>query len=154
MVHVFTSSSSNASRFLRYGRDSRQKRRSKRRRNDRFIEIRFEEQNTTFSFSNLFLFSFLDLATEAEAQNTFQTLLNYRIDTYQMNPLLQEINKIQHCLTILYFLARDYVQVHESMNKIKDCTIKEIEDDQQRILKFLDQLGQMKALMKRQQQQN
>jgi len=96
----------------------------------------------------------LDLATEAEAQNTFQTLLNYRIDTYQTNPLLQEINKIQHCLTILYFLARDYVQVHESMNKIKDCTMKEIEEDQQRILKFLDQLGQMKALMKRQQQQN
>ena len=95
-----------------------------------------------------------DLATEAEAQNTLQTLLNYRIDTYQSNPLLQEINKIQHCLTILYFLARDYVQVHESMNKIKDCTIKEIDDDQQRILKFLDQLGQMKALMKRQQQQN
>lgn len=94
------------------------------------------------------------MATEAEAQNTFQTLLNYRIDTYQTNPLLQEINKIQHCLTILYFLARDYVQVHESMNKIKDCSIKEIEEDQQRILKFLDQLGQMKALMKRQQQQN
>ena len=40
------------------------------------------------------------------------------------------------------------------MNKIKDCTTQDIEDDQQRILKFLEQLGQMKALMKRQQQQN
>jgi hypothetical protein len=40
------------------------------------------------------------------------------------------------------------------MNKIKDCTVREIEEDQQRILKFLDQLSRMKALMKRQQQEN
>ncbi|CAF3173129.1 unnamed protein product [Rotaria socialis] len=96
----------------------------------------------------------LDLSTEAEAFNTLQTLLNYRLETQQTNPMTQELNKIHHCLTILYFLARDYIQVHDSMNKIKDCTIQDIEDDQQRILKFLEQLGQMKALMKRQQQQN
>ena len=72
----------------------------------------------------------------------------------QGNFTIQELNKIHHCLTILYFLARDYIQVHDCMNRIKDCTIKEIEEDQQRILKFLEQLGQMKALMKRQQQQN
>ncbi len=99
-------------------------------------------------------FLFLDLSTEAEAHNTLQTLLAHRLENQQGNSMLQELNKIHHCLTILYFLARDYIQVHDSMNKIKDCTIKEIEDDQQRILKFLDQLGQMKALMKRQQQQN
>ena len=93
----------------------------------------------------------LDLSTEAEAHNTLQTLLAYRLENQQTN---QELNKIYHCLTILYFLARDYIQVHDYMNKIKDCTIREIEDDQQRILKFLEQLGQMKALMKRQQQQN
>ncbi|CAF0772669.1 unnamed protein product [Rotaria sordida] len=96
----------------------------------------------------------LDLSTEAEAFNTLQILLNYRLETQQTNPMTQELNKIHHCLTILYFLARDYIQVHDSMNKIKDCTIQDIEDDQQRILKFLEQLGQMKALMKRQQQQN
>ena len=97
---------------------------------------------------------FLDLSTEAEAFNTLQTLINYRLETQQTNPMIQELNKIYHCLTILYFLARDYIQVHDSMNKLKDCTIQDIEDDQQRILKFLEQLGQMKALMKRQQQQN
>jgi len=96
----------------------------------------------------------LDLSTEAEAHNTLQTLLAYRLENQQTNQMTQELNKIHHCLTILYFLARDYIQVHDSMNKIKDCNIKEIEDDQQRILKFLEQLGQMKALMKRQQQQN
>ncbi|CAF2751703.1 unnamed protein product [Rotaria sp. Silwood2] len=96
----------------------------------------------------------LDLSTEAEAFNTLQILLTYRLETQQTNPMIQELNKIYHCLTILYFLARDYIQVHDSMNKIKDCAIQDIEDDQQRILKFLEQLGQMKALMKRQQQQN
>lgn len=93
----------------------------------------------------------LDLSTEAEAHNTLQTLLAYRHENAQAN---QELNKIYHSLTILYFLARDYIQVHDYMNRIKDCTLKEIDDDQQRILKFLEQLGQMKALMKRQQQQN
>ncbi len=97
---------------------------------------------------------FVDLSTEAEAHNTLQTLLAHRLEYQQGNLMTQELNKIHHCLTILYFLARDYIQVHDSMNKIKDCTIREIEDDQQRILKFLEQLGQMKALMKRQQQQN
>lgn len=95
-----------------------------------------------------------DLSTEAEAFNTLQTLLAYRLEGQQTNLTTQELNKIHHCLTILYFLARDYIQVHDSMNKTKDCTIQEIEEDQQRILKFLEQLGQMKALMKRQQQQN
>ncbi len=100
------------------------------------------------------IFLLEDLSTEAEAHNTLQTLLAYRLEHQQANSMNQELNKIHHCLTILYFLARDYIQVHDSMNKIKDCTIREIEDDQQRILKFLEQLGQMKALMKRQQQQN
>jgi hypothetical protein len=107
---------------------------------------------TNFSFFVKNIFSFLDLSTEAEAHNTLETLLAYRLETYQSNPMIQELNKIHHCLTILYFLAREYIQVHDSMNKIKDCTIKEIDDDQQRILKFLEQLGQLKALMKRQQQ--
>jgi hypothetical protein len=99
-------------------------------------------------------YSFSDLATEAEAHNTLQTLLVYRHENPHGNNTLQELNKIHHCFTILYFLARDYLQVHDSMNKIKDCTIREIEDDQHRILKFLDQLSKMKALMQRQQQEN
>ncbi|CAF1378936.1 unnamed protein product [Adineta steineri] len=106
-----------------------------------------EEDETTKS-------SKLDLATEAEAHNTLQTLLAYRLENHHGNPMIQELNKIYHCFTILYFLARDYMQVHDSMNKIKDCNVKEIDDDQQRILKFLDQLNRMKSLMKRQQQEN
>jgi len=115
------------------------------------------QQNLVKFSANIFYkneFFFLDLSTEAEAHNTLETLLAYRLENQQANPMPQELNKIHHCFTILYFLARDYVQVHDSMNKIKDCTVREIEEDQQRILKFLDQLSRMKALMKRQQQEN
>jgi hypothetical protein len=94
----------------------------------------------------------LDLATEAEAFNTLETLLAHRIDTYQNDPMLQEINRIQHSLTILYFLGRDYNQVRVSMSKLQDCSNKEMIEDQQRIQKFLEQLDRMKTLMKRQQQ--
>jgi hypothetical protein len=108
------------------------------------------------SYSTLIIYHVaqVDLATEAEAHNTLKILSVYRRESHSTDETLQEINKIQHCLTILYFLARDYVQVHDSMNKISNCTIKDIDDDQRRILTFLKQLDQMKALMKRQQQQN
>ncbi|CAF1026825.1 unnamed protein product [Adineta ricciae] len=106
-----------------------------------------DEENTTNP-------SKLDLATEAEAHNTLQTLLAYRHETSHGPTTLQELNKIYHCFTILYFLARDYIQVRDSMRNIKDCSVREIDEDQQRILKFLDQLNRMKALMKRQQQEN
>ncbi|CAF1223472.1 unnamed protein product, partial [Didymodactylos carnosus] len=72
----------------------------------------------------------LDLSTEAEAHITLQTLLSYRQETSIKQPDQLELNKINHAISILHFLSRDYTKVTETMSRITDNQLTEIDEDQ------------------------